>query len=114
MKKSIRLYITGTVQGVFFRASTRDYATRLNLVGTVRNLRDGTVEIIAEGVNRLIKLINSLDSPPVVKLKKANILANKINNLARQWQDSGHAQKEKEMFLAGYNHKPYMAGKKEN
>ncbi|MFH1535180.1 MAG: hypothetical protein ABIF80_04325 [Patescibacteria group bacterium] len=72
-----------------------------------------SVEIIEEGVARLQKLINSLNNPPAIKLKKANLLAKEIIDLARQWQDSGHAYKEKKMFLAGYNYKPYMAGKKE-
>ena len=35
--------MTGLVQGVFFRAWTRDSALRLGLRGTVRNLRDGSV-----------------------------------------------------------------------
>lgn len=72
-----------------------------------------SVEIIYEGVSRLIKLMNSLDSPPPAKFKKSILLSEKIYKLAHQWQDSGRAQKEKKTFLAGYNHKPYMAGKKE-
>jgi predicted glycosyl hydrolase (DUF1957 family) len=72
-----------------------------------------SVEIIEEGVNRLMKLIKSLDTPPPANLKRAIVLSKKINNLARRWQDSGRAQKERKIFLAGYNHKPIMAGKKE-
>ena len=41
--------VHGLVQGVFFRYHTRLEATRLGLAGTVRNLADGTVEVIAEG-----------------------------------------------------------------
>jgi acylphosphatase len=41
--------ITGRVQGVFFRASTRDVATPLGIKGHAINLEDGTVEVRACG-----------------------------------------------------------------
>jgi acylphosphatase len=44
-----RLRISGIVQGVFYRASTRDEARRLGLNGWVRNLDDGDVEALVEG-----------------------------------------------------------------
>ena len=39
----------GSVQGVFFRAETRDRARSLGLTGWVRNAPDGTVEAVFEG-----------------------------------------------------------------
>jgi acylphosphatase len=45
----LHVYVSGRVQGVFFRASTREAATRFGLKGWVRNLRDGRVEAIFEG-----------------------------------------------------------------
>jgi len=48
-ERRIRLLISGRVQGVCFRAATREEAQRLGLKGTVRNLADGRVEILAEG-----------------------------------------------------------------
>jgi len=39
----------GRVQGIFFRDFTRTQAMRLALLGYVRNLWDGTVEVVAEG-----------------------------------------------------------------
>lgn len=39
----------GTSQGVGFRMTTKHYALQLGLKGTVRNLEDGNVEIIAQG-----------------------------------------------------------------
>ena len=44
-----RFRITGKVQGVFFRASTRTEAQRLGLRGHARNLPDGSVEVLAVG-----------------------------------------------------------------
>ncbi len=47
--KTIKIYITGIVQGVFFRGFIKEEADKLNVRGFVRNLEDGRVEIIAEG-----------------------------------------------------------------
>lgn len=49
MKKRVHLFISGRVQGVFFRAETQSQALRLNLKGWVRNVADGRVEILIEG-----------------------------------------------------------------
>jgi len=57
--KRIRVFISGKVHGVFFRAETCHHAKNLNLKGWVRNLRDGRVEAVFEGneddVNRMIE-----------------------------------------------------------
>ena len=45
----ITIICHGRVQGVFYRDSTRKKALELGLVGTVNNLPDGTVQIVAEG-----------------------------------------------------------------
>jgi len=49
MKKAIRLYISGTVQGLFFRGFIKENAEKLNVKGFVRNLEDGRVEVFIEG-----------------------------------------------------------------
>ena len=45
----MRCIISGKVQGVFFRASTQNQAQRLGIVGHVKNLPNGYVEVIACG-----------------------------------------------------------------
>ena len=45
----VQIIVHGRVQGVFYRDSTRRKAVELGLVGTVRNLSDGGVEVVAEG-----------------------------------------------------------------
>lgn len=75
MKKSVRIYITGTVQGIFFRGFIKENAERHNVKGFVRNLEDGRVEIFLEGqvddVNKMIEL--SKKGPKHSIIKKAEI-----------------------------------------
>lgn len=57
-QKRLHVLVSGVVQGVFFRAHTRNTAQNLDLVGWVRNLSDGRVEITAEGgTDKLQELI---------------------------------------------------------
>lgn len=44
-----RFIVTGVVQGVFFRASTRERALWLGVAGYACNLADGRVEVVASG-----------------------------------------------------------------
>ena len=61
-----RVRVTGRVQGVFFRAWTRDEAQTLGVTGWVRNCTDGSVEAQLEGreeaVEELIDLMR--EGPP--------------------------------------------------
>ena len=58
-KQRIRIFVTGKVQGVFFRQALKVMAKKNNVFGWVKNLKDGRVEAILEGdeekVNRLIE-----------------------------------------------------------
>jgi len=49
------LFIGGRVQGVFYRAFTREVALRLRLTGWVKNLNDGRVEAVLEGSKQLVE-----------------------------------------------------------
>lgn len=49
------LRVIGVVQGVFFRASTREAAVALGVAGWVRNLPDGSVEAVFEGPREAVE-----------------------------------------------------------
>lgn len=49
MTKHYNITVSGKVQGVFYRASTKEKAEQLGIKGFVRNQSDGTVYIEAEG-----------------------------------------------------------------
>ena len=56
MKQVIRRFrITGKVQGVYFRHSTRLEAERLAIQGYARNLPDGSVEVVAHGADTAVE-----------------------------------------------------------
>ncbi len=50
-----RVRISGRVQGVFFRDSTREKAEQLGLAGWVSNLPDGSVEAVFEGPHERVR-----------------------------------------------------------
>ena len=54
-KVRAHLFITGRVQGVFFRASSREEAQSRKLTGWVRNLYDGRVEAVFEGEDEAVQ-----------------------------------------------------------
>ncbi len=60
--KAFKATVSGKVQGVWFRDSTRKKAAKLNVVGWVKNMPDGTVYLEAEGeekqLNRLKKWLH--------------------------------------------------------
>jgi len=69
------VYVSGRVQGVFFRSETQDEALRLGLTGWVRNLPDGRVEAVLEGekdmVERLIEWCRR--GPPGASVTKVEV-----------------------------------------
>jgi len=55
MDKSLRVYYSGSVQGVGFRFTAERVAGSLGIKGWVRNLRDGRVEVMCEGNEAALK-----------------------------------------------------------
>ena len=55
MKVRAHIRVSGTVQGVFFRAKTMNKAISLGATGWVRNLPDGRVEAVFEGEEDTVK-----------------------------------------------------------
>jgi len=79
MKARLHAYISGRVQGVFFRDFTCTEATFLGLMGWVKNLYDGRVEVVAEGEKEdLEKLLE--------KLKKGSPGA-RVTNVEVIWEE---------------------------
>lgn len=81
-KQCMHCYISGKVQGVCFRATTKAEAQKLGLVGWVRNLPDGRVEVLACGEKKALELLH-------MWLKKGPELA-KVSECTHdhsQWQE---------------------------
>lgn len=57
MKICRRCYVSGKVQGVFYRASTRERARALRVTGYAKNLDDGRVEVLACGESADVEML---------------------------------------------------------
>jgi acylphosphatase len=53
----VHIFVSGRVQGVFFRQNTRRQAQSLRVKGWVRNLPDGRVEAVFEGEESAVKML---------------------------------------------------------
>jgi acylphosphatase len=73
-KGRVHVIVSGFVQGVFYRASTRDTALRLGLKGWVRNLHDGNVEAVFEGpIENVRKAVEwCREGPPGARVTKVD------------------------------------------
>jgi len=89
MKTCKQIFVSGLVQGVFFRDSTRRKADALQLKGGVRNCRDGRVEVLVAGeeaaVGALIKWLKI--GPKHAKVSTIEVIDIALNQLETQRGD---------------------------
>lgn len=80
--KHYNVKITGLVQGVFFRDSTKDEADKLNIQGFVRNEDDGSVYMECEGdEENLQKLLEwCKQGPPKARVEKVDAKEGTLKN----------------------------------
>jgi acylphosphatase len=82
----VQIFVSGRVQGVFFRDTARRKAKKLKLNGWVRNLSNGSVEILAEGEKEKLEEL-------IRWAKKGPILA-RVDKIKTNWSDfSGRFKK---------------------
>jgi acylphosphatase len=88
MNARIHLLISGEVQGVFFRASTRRFADELGITGWVRNVPGEMVEVVAEGrkplLDRLIEFCRK--GPEGARVEEIEIEWGKFRNEFRSFE----------------------------
>ena len=76
-----KILITGLVQGVFFRAFTQSAAKKNHIVGSVKNLEGGRVEVIASGEkDNMQKFLLACNKGPLFASVKQVELTELANN----------------------------------
>ncbi len=79
----VRLFVTGRVQGVFFRQSLKAKSIQNNIFGWVKNLPDGRVECLLEGTKKnisiLVKWAN--DGPANAIVENVKVHEEKFDNI---------------------------------
>ena len=82
MKKSVRIYLTGNMQSMFFKQYMKETADKCNVHGFLRNLEDGRVEIFTEGniddVNAFIEFAKV--GPKFVTIRKFEVKDEKFQD----------------------------------
>lgn len=70
-----RAFVEGRVQGVWFRGSTQEKARSLELVGWVRNLTDGRVEVLMRGPEAAIAELEHWlhQGPPMARVDRLTV-----------------------------------------
>lgn len=78
-KARAHIFISGRVQGVLFRDSTRRQAKKLGVFGWIKNLPDKRVEIVLEGPKNMVeKMLKWVKNGPILA---------KVDNLEVNWEN---------------------------
>jgi len=82
MKLNVHVLISGKVQGVWFRSSTKQKAEQLGLTGWVRNTPEGDVEAVFEGEEKIIKEMIEWchRGPPLAKVENVEVKKQNLTN----------------------------------
>lgn len=74
-KVRAHIFVSGIVQGVFFRATMREIARRHGVTGWVRNLPDGRVEAVLEGPEDAVKKVIEWAhrGPPLARVEDVEV-----------------------------------------
>jgi len=81
----LHAYVSGRVQGVWFRQSTKEMADSLGITGWVRNLDDGRVELIAQGEEQAVRQLEAwLNQGP--ELATVAEVASSVVSLSEQYE----------------------------
>jgi len=81
MNKKVRthIFVSGKVQGVFFRDSTRRIAEELGIFGWVKNLNDSRVEAVLEGEKEVIEKL--------IKWAKKGPTFSRVDEIKIEWEE---------------------------
>ncbi len=87
-RERMTVFYSGRVQGVGFRYNAKSVATGFDVIGTVRNLMDGRVELIAEGMRAELEYfrIAIRDSGLAGFIRDENVLWSDAKNDMRGFQ----------------------------
>ena len=82
MNVGVKVIVSGRVQGVWFRARTRQRAEQLGIKGWVRNTTDGRVEAVFEGEEELVREIVEwcYHGPPMAKVSSVEVIKQEFTN----------------------------------
>ena len=78
-RKAVHAFVSGLVQGVGYRYFTERVAREYGLVGYVKNLVDGRVEVFAEGEEEVLQDF-------LITLRKGPMMA-RVDDIETHWQE---------------------------
>ena len=82
MKKAVRVYYRGTVQGIFFRQFIKEHADKRKILGFARNLEDGRVEAWFQGDSEMVD-----EMIEVCRIGPRHSQIKQVNVKEEKWQD---------------------------